>query len=351
MTGDGISSASATRTIKFLTKAGTYMAELMSPWGDLWQQFEGTVANPGGITPDFAVEKPILYFACASSRVAEGITTPDAIDFYFNGTKIDFMGDTSTGTFAGLFKKVSPAGDNPYYGLQIVQNIVVAAGFAPAVIKAVAQVSYGTQRDSLQASYTIDVQQSTGTGARVTIAAGDTKNFVISEKGGSCILKARAWQGGAELTTNLTYEWYKMTQNGWSLMSQTSQAITINEADVATSGEYMVKVYQSGQYLGQDIQRVMDVSDPYDIDPCPSPEDEAISEDLNGNGEVTYTPKVVKRGTNTQALNTLFFFIVKSATGNILNADYNVAKSTFTVTRAMCVQAGGDVSLTIISQD
>ena len=124
------------------------------------------------------------------------------MDYYFNGTKITFSGDTSSGTFAGLFKKVAPSGDNLYYGLQIVKNIAEAAGYAPAVIKMVATVSYGTQSDQITASYTIPIQQATGSSYRVTIAAGDNKNFVITEKGGSCILKAMAYQSGQPLTAD-----------------------------------------------------------------------------------------------------------------------------------------------------
>ena len=93
----------------------------------------------------------------------------------------------------------------------------------------------------------------------------------------------------------------------------------------------------------------MDVSDPFDIDPHPSPEDEAITEDTSGNGSVTYTPVVVKRGTSTQALTTQFYFVLKDAAGVYLNTDRATAYGSYTVTRAHCQQAGGDVSVTITS--
>lgn len=349
-----MSSASATRTIKFISKAGTYSAVIMCPSGDLYQEWEGPTNDVTKIYPNFATTKPILYFVCTSSRVAEGVATPDAIDYYFNGTKITFSGDTSTGTFAGLFKKIAPAGNNLYYGLQILGNIVAAAGFAPAVIKMVATISYGTQSDQIKADYTIPIQQATGSSYRVTIAAGDTKNFVITEKGGSCILKAMAYQSGAAITQNLTYVWEKMGPSGWVVLNgKTAQTLTVAESDINTYGEYRVTVYRSGAEIGKDIQGVMDASDPYDIDPCPTPEDEAISEDTNGNGQVTYTPKVVKRGTNSQALNTLFYFVIKDAAGVYLNSqsDRTTPKASCSVTRAHCQQAGGDVSITITAQD
>lgn len=199
-----MSTASTSRTIKFISKAGTYTAVIMSPNGDLYQEYEGTPNDATAIYPDFTTLKPILYFVCTSSRVAEGVADPDAMEYYFNDQKISFSGGVSTGTFAGYFKTVAPSGDQLYYGLQILKNIAALAGYAPAVIKMVATISYGTQSDQIQATYTIPIQQATGSSYRVTIAAGDTKNFVITDKGGSCILKAMAYQSGNALSKGLT---------------------------------------------------------------------------------------------------------------------------------------------------
>ena len=306
-----MSSASTTRTIKFVSKAGTYAAVIMCPDGDIYQEWEGSTSQVTGIYPNFASTKPILYFVCTSSRVAEGVATPDAINFYFNGTQIQFSGDTSTGTFAGMFKKIAPSGDNLYYGLQILQNIAAAAGYAPAVIKMVATVSYGTQTDQIEASYTIPIQKATGNGIRVTIVSPDGKNFVINDKGGSCQLKAMDYQKGTELTANLSYVWEQMQASGWVVLSgKTTQAITVQDTDINAYGEYRVTVTRgtgaNAEELGKDIQGVMDASDPLQIDPHPSPEDETITEDTGGNGTVTYTPIVVKRGTSTKAFDTTF---------------------------------------------
>ena len=345
-----MSVASTSRTIKFISKAGTYTAAIMSPSGDLYQDYEGTTNDVTAIYPNFETLKPILYFVCTSSRVAEGVANPDGMEYYFNGTKITFSGGVSTGAFAGYFKTVAPSGDQLYYGLQIVKNIAALAGYAPAVIKMVATVSYGTQSDTIQASYTIPIQQATGSSYRVTIAAGDTKNFVITTKGGSCILKAMAYQSGNALTKDLTYVWEKMGATGWeTITGATAQTLTVRADDINTYGEYRVHVSRAGAEIGSDIQSVMDTSDPYDIDPHPSPEDEAITEDTTGNGQVTYTPVVVTRGTSAKALDTQFYFVLKDAAGVYLNSDRTTPKSSQTVTRAHCVQAGGDVSVTITS--
>lgn len=345
-----MSVASTSRTIKFISKAGTYTAVIMSPTGDLYQEYEGTVNDVTNVYPDFSVVKPILYFVCTSSRVAEGVADPDSMEYYFNGEKINFSGGVSTGTFAGYFKTLAPSGDQLYYGLQILKNITDLAGYAPAVIKMVATISYGTQGDQIQASYTIPIQQATGSSYRITIVAGDTKNFVITTKGGSCVLKAMAYQSGKALSKDLTYVWEKMGATGWeTLAGKTAQTLTVNGADINTYGEYRVHILRAGTEIGTDIQSVMDASDPYDIDPHPSPEDEAITEDTSGNGEVTYTPQVVTRGTGTKALDTQFYFVLKDAAGVYLNSDRDTPKTSQIVTRAHCMQAGGDVSVTITS--
>ena len=158
-----MSKASTTRTIKFLDKAGTYTVLIMCPDGDIYQEWDGTESEVTKVFPNFEQTKPKLNFVCMSSRVAEGVATPDSMQYFFNGTKIEFNGDTSSGIFAGYFKKFAPSGDNIYYGLQIVKNLVEIAGFAPVTIKMVAAISYGTQSDNIKATYTIPVQKTTGT--------------------------------------------------------------------------------------------------------------------------------------------------------------------------------------------
>lgn len=349
-----MSKASTTRTIKFIAKAGTYTALIMCPDGDIYQEWEGTESDVTKVFPNFEQTKPKLNFVCMSSRVAEGVATPDSMQYFFNGTKIEFNGDTSSGIFAGYFKKFAPSGDNIYYGLQIVKNLVEIAGFAPVTIRMVAAISYGTQSDNIQATYTIPLQKATGTSYRVTIVAGDNKGFVITDKGGSCVLKAMAYQNYEEITKDLTYVWEKMGASGWEVINgRTAQTLTVSGSSIDTYGEYRATVSRSGVEIGKDIQGVMDASDPYDIDARPTPEDEAISEDESGNGKVTYTPWIVKRGTNTQAIkDAKFFFVVKDAAGVYLNSDSErkTAVASYAVTRAMCLQSGGDISVTITSE-
>lgn len=143
-----------------------------------------------------------------------------------------------------------------------------------------------------------------------------------------------------------------MGKSGWAILAnKTAQTITVAATDIDTYGEYRVTVNLAGVEIGKDIQGVMDSSDPFDIDPHPVPEDETIDEDASGNGQVVYTPVVVKRGTGTKALDTQFYFVIKDAAGVILNTDSTTAKSSCTVKREHCVQAGGDVSITMTAKD
>lgn len=353
-----MSTASTTRTIKFISKAGTYTALIMSPSGDLFQEYSGDTSTGNvSIFPNYAEEQPTLYFVCTSSRVAEGIAQPQSINFWFNDDIIEFNAETgiSTGAYAGLFRKIFPADNQPYYGLQILGNLVVIANYSSVVIKMAAGVEYGTDSDTIQATYSIPISRSNGSGKRVTIAAGDSNNFTIRAKGGSCILRARCFEGDSEITNGLTYQWYKLnpttSSEGWAEISgATSAQYTVNEADIDTYGEYRVGVWRGAEECGYDVQGVMDASDPYDIQPNPNPSDETIDADESGNGQVTYTPKVVTRGTNIQAMsNVLFSFTVRTANGVLLNSDFGLMQNSFSVTREMCEQAGGDVSLTIVS--
>lgn len=355
-----MSMGSTSRTIKFSAKTGTYTATIMSPDGDIYQEWEGT-QNEHTISPNFSATQPRLLFVCMSSRVNEGLTTPDGMTYYFNDNKIDFSGDTSTGAYAGYFKKISPdtANNQPYYGLQILQNIADLAGLANAVIKMVASVSYLTQADQIQAEYTIPVRKATGSSYRVTIVAGDSNAFVIREKGGSCVLKACGYQSGTELTKELTYKWEKMSATGWAeIAGQTGQTLTVFSSDIDTFGEYRVTVYRAGVEIGKDIQGVMDASDPYEIDVCPVPQDETIEEDAKNDTDthnhITYTPKIVRRGQSTAAIaDATFFFVVKDAAGNYLNTETSrtTAAKSFTVTHDMALQASADFSITITSKD
>lgn len=349
-----MSDATKVGQVVFTQKAGIYMPAIMCDKGDLYQEYQGDSGAPIGISPDFATLKPILSYLLTSSRSAEGIVVPSSIKWYFNGVLLNFTNNVSTNTFggeSGHFKFIPyVAGTTNYYGLQIVKNLVKASSGASCNIKAEATVTVGNVSDTIQSIYPIPITKGVGNQKHVTIAAGDSKYFALRTKGDSCILTAIARMGADELTSGLTYKWYKMVSGAWSVLSgQTSKNLTVTDSMVDTTGMFKVEVFQSSTLIGLDTQTVMDLSDPYDIITNPVPEDETIS----GPGEtVVYTPILVKRGETTKAKDMTFYFAFMDSAGVILNpSTANVAAKSGTCTYDMCQQAGGNVAWTITTKD
>jgi hypothetical protein len=332
------------------------MVMLMCSKGDLWQEYtdEGSTANTN-FRPDFSIEEnqPTLELIVTSSRTATGETTiaDNQIKWYFNDTEINFSSGVSTGTFAGLFKRSTTSAGRQ--ALTVTGNIAPVAGYASAIIKAVATILVGDESESLQATYTAQIQQKSGTSYKVTIAPGDSKNFVISEKDGSCQLKAVVYFDGALSSKSYTYKWYRMNGTTWEQLASTAQTITVAEADVATYGDYKLEAYLEGQLIGTDAQGVMDTSDPYMITPNASPSDESISE---GSGSsVKYYPKLCARKTGAEVSpQPTFSFVARDAAGVIVAQKSDVTVTTtvgFEVTEEACAQAGGDVVVIITAND
>lgn len=166
-----MSGASKSVSIKFISRVGTYMAMIQSPNGDLYQEYQRN-GDKVTVMPDFSKTKPLLNFVCTSSRVAEGVSTPVSMRYYFNGVEITFdSAGKSSGLFTGLFERVVPSASQLYYGLRIVGNLVQASGYAPIVIKMVGKIQ---PRRRAQRSQTTSRQttpsQSVHTRARHTVS-------------------------------------------------------------------------------------------------------------------------------------------------------------------------------------
>lgn len=362
-----MSSASKSVNITFLQKMGTFTPSIQSPNGDLYQEYQknGDVVT---VYPDFSQTQPKLYFVVISSRVAEGVTTPVSMQFFFNETEIPFnSAGKSTGLFDGLFEIIRPSASQFYWGLKICNNLVKASNYTAINIKMIGKVLERSNQqeitDSVQAVYEIPVGPYTGVAYRVTIKApeNDTHNFILNSKDDSCQLEAKATQGNDTIETVLYYKWYRATNSitGWEQITGTSdKTITVKASEVDCTREFMVEVYNDkamdkDHLLGFDFVTVIDASDPFDIEPNPTPADETISGDEDGNDTVTYTPRLVVRG-KSEAVESKFYFTLKSGSGVVLNTEASrkptVQLSSFAVTRADCIHAGyGNVALTIQS--
>ena len=343
-----MSLSSRTGQVVFLQNGGSTSCYLMASIGDLFQNYAGSADAPTDIYPDFAQVQPTVSAIFTSSKQASGYVTPNAVDWSFNGTAITFNDDgVSTNTFGGEtghFKRVVPAeGKNDYYGLQIVKNLVKAAGAAPCRIQAAGSFVESAGSRTVRGDVTIPITLRVGDSNKVTIRPADSNYATIQVKGGSCKLKAVAVVGNSEVTAGLSYEWGLLQGDGnWQTLEETGAVLTVTGDMVNTSAIVRVLVKQNGKLFGQDEATVLDLSDPYDILPNPTPSDETISDDDVNRTTVVYRPKLVQRGSTTAVNESMKFFMVfTDAEGNVLNtATASTAGKEFTCTLAMCKQVG-----------
>lgn len=376
-----MSIAVGSTVIKYNVKSGVYVPKIESPMGDIVQYYTGSESNLGKIYIDIEkiaeeTNKPLLYLDVVSSRSSEAqVKFASDVEIYVNGTKLAFDSAGLSTTMFGdgqneHFKAVknSTGTGAVVYGIRLMRNLIKDFNFTSINIKMVGSIQYGTQLDSVQATYTIPVQKYSGNGYAVTIKAGDSKGFTIRERGteGAVTLVASVWdiEAGTETTGNLKYVWEKAmpTDSGWETLGEKSKTLKVDDTMIAAYGEFRCTVYQGTTLLGSDMRSVNDATDEYVVNLHPTPPDETINE---GSGEgVKYEPKLAIRtatGTN-EVEGYKFCFSVKDGSGVPLNKyqDGNgqtetsvematTPQTSYTVTEAQCIQAGGDVSLTVFA--
>lgn len=376
-----MSIAVGSTVIKYNVKSGVYVPKIESPMGDIVQYYTGSESNLGKIYIDIEkiaeeTNKPLLYLDVVSSRSAETqVKFASDVEIYVNGTKLAFdsnglsttmFGDGQNGHFKAV--KNSTGTGAVVHGIRLMRNLIKDFNFTSINIKMVGSIQYGTQLDHPQATCTIPVQKYSGNGYAVTIKAGDSKGFTIRERGteGAVTLVASVWdiEAGTETTGNLKYVWEKAvpTESGWETLGETSKTLKVDDTMIAAYGEFRCTVSKGSTLLGSDMRSVNDATDEYVVNLHPTPSDETINE---GSGEgVKYEPKLAIRtatGTN-EVEGYKFCFSVKDGSGVPLNKyqDGNgqtetsvematTPQTSYTVTEAQCIQAGGDVSLTVFA--
>lgn len=312
-----MSKVSASTTLTLVPDLGTFNLCLLCNKGDLWQYYEGPASAPTKVTPDFPTAQPIVSLYVTSSRVA-GTEIPDEVKFYLGdvlvGT-ITKVGTSYTKTlnsdaaYSGMFELLDPTQNSGSYGLKIKKNLVGVTAGLSTQIRAVAMISSGTSSAELQAACPVTISEVTENSSICVIEAGDNYNFQITKANTSVKLTARFFRGLTEVTTGISYKWYKQVFNPnaaandplahWQLIaSATGPTLTVTEADVDTSQRYMVRILDSTgtTVLGQDTQMVYDNSDLYEILISRSPEDGQVHK---AGDSVTVTCAVVRRGNST----------------------------------------------------
>lgn len=269
--------ATTSRQIHFRSKGGSYTAIWMGSRGDLYQEYIDHGGGNVSYYPNIDSTNPIEMKLTVTSARTGGVATPASVTYYANDTELTFnaAGACTNAGLSGVFKKNSSG------NLVIIGNLgAVFLGCYLLKAKVSMAAADGADTITIQSPVTL-APYSGADSSRVTIAPGDSKNFTITEKGGSCILKALAFKGGVEVTSGLTYEWYKFQGGTFAKLAVTTQTLTVQEADVDTYSLYKVIVKEGGTSIGEDIQGVLDASDPYDI---------VISSKLNdggGGGDIT----------------------------------------------------------------
>lgn len=353
-----MSQSSASRTLKYIQRSATYSAVAVSPQGDIFQLYEDKPDGSVAVYPDWeavGATKPEILMNITSSRSAQAIV-PSVLRVYVNDVLVisESQSQSTDAIWTKIFDTV-----NGKFGVRIDKNLVTPYLRQSVNVRLSAGIlfdSTSVNLDWIDASYTVRISEGNQNTTTVTIAAGDTKNFNITEKGGSCILKALVYHGGTEQSPSAyTYTWEKLVSDAqggtaWQTISgQTGQTLTVYGDDIDTFAQYRVNVYHSSTLVGRDIQGVMDTSDPYVIEANPNPADETIY-DEGTRDHVTYTPAVYKRGASTAETGWTFTFAIHDSAGNILTPDpSDVSTTACTIRRAVCIQGGGDIAVDIFA--
>lgn len=350
---------SRSATIHFTSKGGSYQAIWMSDRGDLYQEYavNGTVTT---YYPSIDATNPITMHLTVASARTNGLVTPTSVTYYANGTELTFSGVNCTTAGLQSVFRLTADGD-----LQIIGNLGKVANNANFSLQAKISMS-ASGADTFYATEPVTLSPYNGADyARVTIAPGDAKNFTISEKGGSCLLKAIVTKGGVEVTSGLTYEWYKFVGGVFTLLSgKTTQTLTVQEADVDSYALYKVVVKENGAELGSDAQGVMDASDPYDIllstwvndgsgGNDVSTNDLTLNDEMPGTAYIKFKATLVTRGQTTAAVvsgTKKYEFSVVSGNGTKMFGQNSSTTDTYNVTVANLLALGagiGDYELVV----
>lgn len=296
--------AAVTGTITVISNGTTYYTVIQSQLGDIYQSYLGDVDSPTDITPDFEADgavKPYLVFLAYSAELGSGNGLNGNIS---NANMHWFVGETelafdsegkSTNNFGdktGHFIKTTKSIDGiTVPALQIDKNLVKVNDCNSFLIRGEALVSAVNTAVTLKATYPVSITYGTENTKKVKIVAGDNKCFQITEKGGSCTLKA--WVDNKPAAgLGYTFEWYINVNAEWQQLSETSGTCFILETQVDTAAMVKLKVYKDKDLYGSDVETVSDISDPYHINPNP------LELDSSGNESKTNTIEQFVKGTS-----------------------------------------------------
>ena len=343
-----MSKATVTGQIVVTSDGTTLHPILQCTIGDVYQNYDGDPASPSNVVPNFEASgttKPKLVMQAYSAEQGDDNSfdlTKGTPTWIVAGVTLTFNAShVSTNAFGGVtghFTEGSDADGNPT--LTVNKNLVDINGGDSFTITCIVDISTGNTNIKLRAMYPVYIAEGVTDSKRVNIIATSEKNlFTITEKGGTCTVKAQVTDGNMVTSTGYTFKWYlPNASGGWVLkQNSTSATFTINETDVDSSIIVKCEAYKGNDFYASDTQTINDVSDEYIIYPNPTDgNDNPVAENfkMNSGGKIVYKPYMRKRGSTANETGVTFSMSLYSNAGVPINSAITKSGNTFTITEA-----------------
>lgn len=343
-----MSKATVTGQIVVTADGTTIHPILQCTTGDIYQNYDGDPASPSNVVPNFEASgavKPKLAMQAYSAAQGAGNSfdlTKGTPTWIVAGVTLTFNAShVSTNTFngkSGHFTEGSDSSGNPT--LTVNKNLININDGDSFNIVCLVDISMSNTNVNLKAMYPVYIAEGVTDSKRVNIIATSTeKLFTITEKGGTCTVKAQVTDGNMVTSTGYTFKWYLPDSNdGWVLKQNSASAtFTVNETDVDSSIIVKCEAYKGSDFYASDTQTINDVSDEYIIYPNPTDgNDNPVAENfrLNAGGKIVYKPYMRKRGSTTNETRVTFSMSLYSNAGVPINSAITKSGNTFTITEA-----------------
>lgn len=343
-----MSKATVTGQIVVTSDGTTLHPILQCTIGDVYQNYDGDPASPSNVVPNFEASgttKPKLVMQAYSAEQGADNSfdlTKGTPTWIVAGVTLTFNAShVSTNAFGGVtghFTEGSDADGNPT--LTVNKNLVNINGGDSFTITCIVDISTGNTNIKLRAMYPVYIAEGVTDSKRVNIIATSEKNlFTITEKGGTCTVKAQVTDGNMVTSTGYTFKWYLPNASGGWVLKQdsTSATFTINETDVDSSIIVKCEAYKGNGFYASDTQTINDVSDEYIIYPNPTDgNDNPVAENFktNSGGKIVYKPYMRKRGSTANETGVTFSMSLYSNAGAPINSAIIKSGNTFTITEA-----------------
>lgn len=343
-----MSKATVTGQIVVTSNGTTLHPILQCNTGDIYQNYDGDPASPSNVMPNFEASgatKPKLVMQAYSAEQGAGNSfdlSKGSPTWIVAGVTLAFNAShVSTNTIGGTsghFTAGSDSSGNPT--LTVNKNLININGGDSFNITCKVSVSMSNTSVTLQAMYPVYIAEGVTDSKRVNIIATSDKNlFTITEKGGTCTVKAQVTDGNMVTSAGYTFKWYLPdASGGWVLKQNSASAtFTINETDVDSSIIVKCEAYKGNDFYASDTQTINDVSDEYILYPNPTDgNDNPVAENFiqNSGGKIVYKPYMRKRGSTANETGVTFSMSLYSNAGVPINSAITKSGNTFTITEA-----------------